>query len=100
MLPSPAMQKFGLEVAQLSAHCQAAVQAAERLHARTVIYRERVPVAAVIPVDDLERLEPSDPSDAGPDPLLSLCGTCHHDLFVDQMNADMSRTVLFRRGGR
>jgi hypothetical protein len=94
------MQKYGLEVAQLSAHCQAAVQAAERVQARTVIFRERVPVAAVIPIEDLDKLEPSDPAETGPDPLLSLCGTCHHDAFVDQMNADMSRTVLFRRGGQ
>lgn len=92
------MQKYGLELDQLSAHGQAAVQAAERVGSRTVIYRDKAAVAAIVPGRDLEKLEANEPTEAGPDPLLSLCGTCSHDVFVDQMNADMSRTALFRRG--
>lgn len=92
------MQKYGLEVEQLSAHGQAAVQAAERVGARTVVYREKAALAAIVPAKDLDRLEADEPAEGGPDPLLSLCGTCSHDVFVDQMNADMSRTSLFRKG--
>lgn len=91
------MQKYGLEVEQLSAHGQAAVQAAERMKARTVVFREKVPVAALVPYDELERMEPADPAENGPDPLLSLSGTCDHDAFVDQMNVDLSQTALFRK---
>ncbi|MEM9696705.1 MAG: hypothetical protein AAGA56_29460 [Myxococcota bacterium] len=91
------MQQFGIDVTQLSAHGDAAVQAAERLSARTVVYRDRVPVAAIVPWRDFDALDADSPTDAGRDPLLTLCGTCSHDVFVDQVNADMSRTVLFRR---
>jgi hypothetical protein len=91
------MQKYGLTLDQLSAHGQAAAQAAERMSSRTTIYREKVPVAAIVPVADLDKLEPADPGEAGEDPLLALCGTCNDDAFVDTL-VDLSTTVLFRRG--
>ncbi len=81
----------------MSAHGQAAVQAAERMAARTIIYRDKVPLAAIVPYGDLDKLDPRDPGESGTDPLLSLCGTMHNDVFVDAMNADMTQTVLFRR---
>jgi hypothetical protein len=92
------MQRYGIDVAQLSPHAQAAVQAAERMGARTIIYRDQVPLAAVVPITDIDKLEPADPGDSGADPLLALCGTCSNDTFVDAMSADLSRTNLFRRG--
>lgn len=88
--------KYGVEVDQLSAHGQAAVRAAEQLGARTVIYRSQLAVAVIVPADDLERLEPRDPGEAGTDPLLALCGKCDNDAFVDQFN-DLSKTRLFTR---
>ena len=89
--------KYGIEVDRLSAHGQAAVRAAERDGARTVIYRDKVPLAVVVPHSDLEKLEPGDPGEVGADPLLALAGTCHHDAFVDGLMDDLSRTVLFKR---
>ncbi|MEQ9321045.1 MAG: hypothetical protein RIF41_17915 [Polyangiaceae bacterium] len=89
--------KYGIEVEQLSAHGQAAVRAAERHGARTIIYRDQVPLAAIVPNADLDKLDPPDPGERGGDPLLELAGTCHHDTFVDNMNADLSSTVLFKR---
>ena len=92
------VNKYGIDVEQMSAHGQAAARAAERLQARTVIYREQVPLAVIVPIEDLDRLDPRDPGEGGNDPLLSLAGTCNNDAFVDSMNADLGRTVLFRRG--
>jgi hypothetical protein len=88
--------KYGIEVDQLSAHGQAAVRAAEQLGARTVVFRDQLPIAAVVPAEDLERLDPRDPGDGGTDPLLALCGKCENDAFVDQFN-DLSKTRLFQR---
>lgn len=80
----------------MSPHGQAAVRAAERHGARTIIYREQVPLAAIIPSADLDKLDPPDPGEHGGDPLLELAGTCHHDAFVDGMNTDLT-TTLFKR---
>jgi hypothetical protein len=91
------MHKFGIPVEHMSAHGKAATQAATRGGARTVIYRERVPVAAIVPLTDLRALDPPDPSEiSGEDPLLSLCGTFGDDAFVDQLS-DLGQTVLFRK---
>ena len=90
------MQKYGISVEQLGPHGQAGAQAAERLGARTVIYRDKVAVAAIVPMTDMERVDPVQLGDSGADPLLALCGTCHNDMFVDSMS-DLSSTVLFRR---
>jgi hypothetical protein len=95
--PDAVSQKYGIDVQSMSPHGVAAVQAAERLSARTIIYREQVPLAAIVPFADIDKLDPRDPGEDGSDPLLSLSGTCSNDAFVDAMNADMSRTVLFRR---
>jgi hypothetical protein len=90
------MQKYGIAVDQLSGHAQAAAQAAERIGARTIIYREQVPIAAVIPMSDLKELDPADPGDSGDDPLLSLCGTCSSDAFVDGLRGELTTTMMFR----
>ena len=91
------MHKFGIPVEHMSAHGQAATQAATRTGSRTVIYRDRVPLAAIVPLRDLQTLDPPDPSEVtGEDPLLSLCGTFSDDVFVDQMS-ELGRTVLFRK---
>ena len=90
------MHKFGISLEQLAPHGQAAVQAAERMGARTLVYRDKVAVAAIIAVDDLQRLDPT-VTDTGTDPLLSLCGTCHQDSFVDSLAGELTRTVLFKR---
>ena len=89
-------KKFGIDVEQMSAHGRAAVRAAERMSARTIIYREQVPLAAIVPATDVAKLDPNDPGAGGDDPLLSLCGTCDNDAFVDMMNDDLSRTTLFK----
>lgn len=87
---------YGLEVDQLSAHGQAAVRAAEQLGARTVIYRDQMAIAALVPAEDLDKLDPGDPGESGADPLLALCGKCDNDSFVDQFN-ELSKTQLFQR---
>lgn len=89
--------KYGIEVAQLSAHGQAAVRAAEQLGARTIIYRDQLPLAAIVPAEDIDKLDPNDPGERGSDPLLALCGKCDNDAFVDQFNHELSKTTLFNR---
>ncbi len=91
------MQKYGVAVEQLSPQGQASTHSAERQGARTVIYREQVPVACIVPLDDLRTLESGDFVETGEDPLLLLCGTCKGDLFVDALAGELTRTVLFRR---
>jgi hypothetical protein len=90
------ISKYGVDIEQLSAHGQAAVRAAEQLSARTLIFRDQVPLAAIIPVEDLDKLEPRDPGEGGADPLLSLCGKCDNDAFVDHFNSELSKTALFQ----
>ncbi len=91
------MHKYGVALEQLSPQGQASTQAAERQGARTVIYREQVPVACIVPIDDLRTLETGDHIETGEDPLLLLCGTCKGDAFVDGLAGELTRTVLFRR---
>lgn len=91
-------QKYGIPFADLPAHCQDAVDAAERARSRTVVIRDGHPVAAIVPMTDLDRIEPPDPGTAGADPLLALCGACRHDEFADAFVSDLSRTGLWRRG--
>ncbi|HRI70234.1 MAG TPA: hypothetical protein PK156_38650 [Polyangium sp.] len=92
------VQKFGIPLADLPAHCLDAVDAAERLRARSLVMRDGQPVAAIVPTTDLDKIEPPDPAHGGVDPLLALCGTCRHDDFVDSLFADMARTSLWSRG--
>ncbi len=90
------MQKYGLTVDQLGPHGQGAAQAAERMGARTIIYRDQVPIAAVIPMSDMAQLDPPDPGQSGEDPLLSLCGTCQSDMFVEGLRGELTSTVMFK----
>lgn len=92
------VQKYGIPVADLPSHCLDAVDAAERTRARTVIQRDGQSVAAIVPISDLDKIEPPDPALNGVDPLLALCGTCRHDEFVDSLFVDMARTSLWSRG--
>ena len=92
------MQKYGIPLADLPAHCLDAVDAAERSRARCVVMRDTHPVAAIVPISDLDRIEPPDPAFGGVDPLLALCGRCRHDEFVDSLFIDMARTSLWSRG--
>lgn len=92
------VQKYGIPVSDLPSHCLDAVDAAERTRARTVLTRDGQPVAAIVPISDLDKIEPPDPALNGVDPLLALCGTCRHDEFVDSLFVDMARTSLWNRG--
>ena len=82
---------------QLSARGIAAAEAAELSRARTVIYRDETPIAAIVPFEDLVVLDPADPAETGPDPLLSLCGSCRQDEFVDRVAGNLNKTLLFSR---
>lgn len=79
--------KYGIPVSELPNHCLDAVDAAERNHARTLVVRDGQPIAAIVPMQDLDRIDPPDPGAVGVDPLLALCGRCKHDAFVDSLGA-------------
>jgi hypothetical protein len=92
-------QRYGIPFPDLPAHCQDAVDAAERAHARTLVTRDGRAVAAIVSIPDLDRIEPPDPAaGGGVDPLLALCGACRHDEFVDGLVSDFSKTGLWQRG--
>ncbi len=91
--------KYGIPLADLPSHCLDAVDAAERARARTLVIRGGHAVAAIVPMPDLDRIDPPDPAaNGGSDPLLALCGACRHDAFVDSIVADFTRTGLWVRG--
>jgi hypothetical protein len=90
--------KYGIPVADLPAHCLDAVDVAERSRARTLVVRDGQPLAAIVPMADLDKIDPPDPAADGVDPLLALCGTCRHDDFVDSLFIDFTRTGLWHRG--
>lgn len=92
------VQKYGIPLADLPAHCLDAVDAAERSRARTLVVRNGTSVAAIVPMTDLDKIDPPDPGAGGGDPLLALCGACRHDAFVDSLVADFSKTGLWQRG--
>lgn len=92
------VQKYGIPLADLPSHCLDAVDAAERSRARTLVTRGGHAVAAIVPMPDYERIEPPDPGASGGDPLLALCGACRHDVFVDSLVTDLSKTALWFRG--
>ncbi|MBI4705613.1 MAG: hypothetical protein HY744_31355 [Deltaproteobacteria bacterium] len=91
--------KYGIALEQLSPVGLRAVKAAQREQARTVIFRDSTPVAAIISLADLERIEPADPGAAGTDSLLLLCGTAREDAFADELcgreESDLTKTQLF-----
>jgi hypothetical protein len=91
-------QKYGIPFPDLAAHCQDAVEAAELTRARTLVVREGRPIAAIVPITDLDRIDPPDPSGGGVDPLLALAGACQHDEFVESIVGDLSRSGLWQRG--
>jgi hypothetical protein len=91
-------QKYGIPLADLPTHCVDAVEAAERARARTLIVRGGQAVAAIVPMTDVDKVDPPDPTSDGADPLLALCGACHHDAFVDSLVMDIARTGLWHRG--
>jgi hypothetical protein len=91
-------QKYGIPFPDLPAHCQDAVDAADRARSRTLVTRDGHPIAAIVPMTDLDRIEPPDPGAAGADPLLALCGACRHDAFVDAFVTDLSISGLWQRG--
>lgn len=90
--------KYGIPIADLPSHCLDAADAAERTRARTLITRGGHPIAAIVPMSDLDKIDPPDPAAEGVDPLLALCGTCRHDEFVDSLITDLSATGLWNRG--
>lgn len=91
-------QKYGIPLPDLPSYCLDAVDAAERARARTLVTRGGQAVAAIVPMTDLDKIEPPDPSVGGVDPLLALCGSCRHDAFVDSLVVDFSKTGLWNRG--
>ena len=91
-------QKYGIPFPDLPGHCQDAVDAAETARSRTVITREGRAIAAIVPMADLDRIDPPDPAAGGADPLLALCGACRHDDFVNGLVADFSKSGLWQRG--
>jgi hypothetical protein len=92
------VNKYGIPIADLPAHCLDAVDAAERSLSRTLIVREGHAIAAIVPMADLDRIDPPDPSVNGADPLVALAGTCQQDDFVNSLGEDLARTSLFHRG--
>jgi hypothetical protein len=91
-------QKYGIPLADLPAHCLDAVEVAERARARTLVVRGGQAVAAIVPMADLDKIDPPDPTGNAGDPLLALCGACRHDGFVDALVADFSKSGLWHRG--
>ena len=92
------MNKYGIPIGDLQAYCLDAVDAAERSLARTLIVRDGHAIAAIVPMADLDRVDPPDPSAGGTDPLVALAGTCQNDEFVDSLGQDLGKTSLWRRG--
>jgi len=92
-------QKYGIPISDLPAHCQDAVDAADRARARTLVTRDGVAIAAIVPMTDLNRIEPPDPGTGGTDPLLALCGACRHDEFVDALVSDLPKSGLWQGQG-
>lgn len=92
------VHKYGIPIADLPQHALDAVDAAEKARARTLVIKNGHAVAAIVGMPDLDRIDPPDPGAAGADPLLALCGTCHHDYFVDSLVVDFTKTALWYRG--
>jgi hypothetical protein len=90
-------QKYGIPFPDLPAHCQDAADAAESARARTLVMRDGRPIAAIVSITDLDRIDPPDPGAGGADPLLALCGACRHDEFVDGLVTDFNKTGLWQR---
>lgn len=94
------MQKYGITIEQLSANGAAAVRAAERSGAHTTIYRDQLPIAAIISYAEMKSIDSSIEGDTSEDALLTLCGSCAFDSFVDAIVGDFGATMLFQTGRR
>jgi hypothetical protein len=90
--------KYGIPIDDLPTHCLDAVDAAECARARTLVVRNGTAIAAIVPMTDLDKVDPPDPGAQGGDPLLALCGACRHDAFVDGLVGDFSKSGLWNRG--
>jgi len=91
------LNRYGIPLQDLASHCLDAVAAAERALSRTLVVRDGHAVAAIVPMTDLDRIDPPDPAAGGNDPLLSICGTCQHDMFVDSLFNDLDKTSMWHR---
>jgi len=91
-------QKYGIPFSDLPSYCQDAADAADKSRARTLEVRDGHPIAAIVPMTDLDRIEPPDPGAGGVDPLMALCGACRHDDFVQGLVADFTKSGLWQRG--
>jgi hypothetical protein len=91
------VNKYGIPLADLPAHCLDAVDAAERSLSRTLIVKDGHAVAAIVPMVDLDRIDPPDPAVNGADPLLALASGVGLDEFVDSLGEDLSSTTAYRR---
>jgi hypothetical protein len=94
------LNRYGIPLHDLPAHCLDAVDAAERALARTLVVRDGQAIAAIVPMMDLDRVDPPDPAAGGSDPLLALAGSCRHDAFVDLFSVDLDKTSFWHRGHR
>jgi hypothetical protein len=61
-----------------------------------VITRDNVPVAAFIPMAEMDKLDPQTQGTGKDDPLLDLCGNFDNDAFVDTMSG-LDQTGLYLR---
>ena len=91
------MNRYGIPYQDLALHAVDAVDAAERSLAKTLVVREGHAVAAIVPMSDLDRIDPPDPAAGGKDPLLAMIGQCQHDDFVDGLRSDLGATALWYR---
>jgi hypothetical protein len=89
------VQKYGIPLTDLPSHCLDAVDAAERSRARTLVTRGGQAIAAIVPMTDLDLVDPPDPGAGGADPLLALCGACRDDDFVDALLVESTLTEDF-----
>jgi hypothetical protein len=77
------LQRWKLSLNDIPPNILDAIDAVERNQARTVIFREKQPIAALVSSADLDRVDPPDPGAHGDDPLIDLCGSCDQDAFVE-----------------
>jgi hypothetical protein len=92
--------RYGLPLQELPVRAFDAVDASERAHAFTVLLRDGAPVAAIVPIEDLDRIDPPDPGASGGDPLMALAGSCKRDAFADNVVLALGGAVAYDPGAR
>ncbi|MSP24246.1 MAG: hypothetical protein EXR75_03585 [Myxococcales bacterium] len=92
------MTEYGIAIEQLAEGAHPAVLAAERSGAHTLVFRGSQAVAAIVPMRTLIDRDGALATTDGTDPLLSLCGTCGADAFVDALTLELANEVA-RAGG-